>query len=99
MPASAFDETAPALLVEGGAEALRPPVAFASSRRLEQPELLDAPVRWPRPSRLERPLQAEGGKRFKAGLQNLGLHTVGDLLEHLPVDRREARREIERAHV
>jgi ATP-dependent DNA helicase RecG len=92
MPASAFDETAPALLAEGGAETLRPPLAFATSRRLERPELLDAPVRWPRPSRLEQPLQAEGGKRFKAGLQNLGLQTVGDLLEHLPVDRREARR-------
>ncbi|HEY1834977.1 MAG TPA: DEAD/DEAH box helicase, partial [Solirubrobacteraceae bacterium] len=92
MPASAFDETAPALLAGGRAEAMRPPLAFASSRRLEQPELLDAPLRWPCPSRLAEPLRAEGGKRFAAGLENLGLRTVGDLLEHLPVDRREARR-------
>jgi ATP-dependent DNA helicase RecG len=51
--------------------------------------MLAAPVRWPRPSRLREPLKARG----KAGdaMSALGLHTVGDLLEHLPRDHREAR--------
>jgi ATP-dependent DNA helicase RecG len=64
--------------------------AFASTATLDRRELLGAPVRWPRPSRLARPLQAPG-KRVAAGLHTLGLDTVGDLLEHLPSDSREAR--------
>ena len=63
---------------------------FASSRRLLAPELSAAPVRYPRPSELTRPLRVDGTKaREAAGA--LGLTTVGDLLEHLPRDRREAR--------
>jgi ATP-dependent DNA helicase RecG len=53
-------------------------------------ELRAAPLRWPRPSRLAEPLRAPTPKSAK-GLAALGLHTVGDLLEHLPRDSREAR--------
>jgi ATP-dependent DNA helicase RecG len=66
------------------------PTAFASARALTEPELSDAPVRYPRPSRLARPLEVEGAKSRQAA-ESLGLITVGDLLEHLPRDRREAR--------
>jgi len=48
-------------------------------------------VRYPRPSRLARPLKLPGGAKTEQGAQTLGLHTVGDLLEHLPRDRRDAR--------
>src|SRR5205823_12304616 len=64
--------------------------AFASRRRLTDAELLGAPLRWPRPSRLEAEL-AIPAKRMAAAMRSLGLHTVGDLLEHLPSDSREAR--------
>jgi len=64
--------------------------AFASTRALTRAELIEAPVRWPRPSRLEVPLQPPA-RRMAAGMRALGLSTVGDLLEHLPSDRREAR--------
>lgn len=47
-------------------------------------------MRWPRPSRLEAPLKAASPKATE-GLHTLGLHTVGDLLEHLPRASREAR--------
>jgi ATP-dependent DNA helicase RecG len=67
-----------------------PARAFASTRRLSRAELLAAPVRWPRPSRLQVPLELPA-KRMAAGMAALGLSTVGDLLEHLPSDRREAR--------
>jgi ATP-dependent DNA helicase RecG len=52
--------------------------------------MLAAPLRWPRPSRLREPLEAASGK-LAEGLAALDLNTVGDLLEHLPRDRREAR--------
>jgi len=64
--------------------------SFASSRPLERAELLEAPIRYPRPERLSAPLHAGGPKSTEAAA-SLGLHTVGDLLEHLPHDRREAR--------
>jgi len=48
------------------------------------------PVRLPRPSRLAAPLVGPHAKASEA-LNALGLHTVGDLLEHLPRERREAR--------
>jgi ATP-dependent DNA helicase RecG len=47
-------------------------------------------VRYPRPSRLAAPLAIRGSKAQQAAA-TLGLHSVGDLLEHLPRDRREAR--------
>src|ERR1700742_4199552 len=64
--------------------------AFASSDPLGEPELRDAPVRYPRPSRLTAKLTLEGAKAQRAA-DTLGLHSVGDLLLHLPRDRREAR--------
>jgi ATP-dependent DNA helicase RecG len=64
--------------------------AFASSRPLDDAELAAAPVRYPRPSALTRRLRFEGSKAEHAAAM-LGLGTVGDLLEHFPRDRREAR--------
>jgi ATP-dependent DNA helicase RecG len=66
------------------------PTAFASARPLDAEELWRAPVRIPRPSVLAAPLQVDGQKPA-AGAATLGLHTVGDLLNHLPRDRRDAR--------
>lgn len=67
-----------------------PLTAFASSRPLDAEEIETAPVRYPRPSRLAVPVPGSGAKAA-AGLASLGLHTVADLLEHLPADQREAR--------
>jgi ATP-dependent DNA helicase RecG len=64
--------------------------SFASSRPLEPDELVEAPIRYPRPSRLLAPVSAGGPKADEAAA-SLGLHTVAGLLEHLPHDRREAR--------
>src|SRR5471032_483748 len=64
--------------------------AFASGEALERAEMIAAPVRWPRPTRLLEQLELPAGK-LGDGLRALGLLTVGDLLEHLPRDRREAR--------
>jgi ATP-dependent DNA helicase RecG len=47
-------------------------------------------VRWPRPSRLQDPLELPAGK-LANGMEMLGLRTIGELLEHLPRDSREAR--------
>jgi ATP-dependent DNA helicase RecG len=63
---------------------------FATSRPLEPDELETAAVRYPRPSQLLTPLKLDGPKAERAA-EALGLRTVGDLLEHLPRDRREAR--------
>ncbi|HET9126400.1 MAG TPA: ATP-dependent DNA helicase RecG [Solirubrobacteraceae bacterium] len=69
---------------------LRAVTAFAEGRPLDPAELRAAPVRYPRPSVLARELMVEGAKAAAAAVA-LGLVTVGDLLEHLPRDRREAR--------
>jgi ATP-dependent DNA helicase RecG len=66
------------------------PTRFGSADELTPNELDAELVRYPRPSRLERPLKVRGQKAQRAA-ETLGLHTVGDLLEHLPRDRREAR--------
>ncbi len=47
-------------------------------------------MRYPRPSKLRESLALDGAKTRKAA-ETLGLETVGDLLLHLPRDRREAR--------
>ena len=57
---------------------------------LDSQELDGAPVRYPSPRRLAAQLQVDGVKS-RQGAAVLGLHTVADLLEHVPRDRREAR--------
>ncbi len=66
------------------------PTAFATARALDDADLRDAPLRWPRPSQLARPLKVTPKSAAEAAVR-LGLETVGDLLEHLPGDRRESR--------
>ena len=68
----------------------RMPTAFADTRELTPEELASAPIRYPAPHQLERPLKVSGAKAAQ-GAASLGLETVGDLLEHLPRDTREAR--------
>jgi len=50
-------------------------------------ELLSAPIRWPRPSRLIRPLSVSG--KAAGAAERLGLQSVADLLEHVPVAHRQ----------
>jgi ATP-dependent DNA helicase RecG len=67
------------------------PVAFASSEPLTEEDLGgDGGPRLPRPSRLDTPLEVAPAPAAK-GAERLGLLTVGDLLEHLPRDRSQAR--------
>jgi ATP-dependent DNA helicase RecG len=65
-------------------------LAFADNRALSRDELLAAPLRWPRPEQLREPLELAGAK-LAEGMRTLGVSTVGELLEHLPRDSREAR--------
>jgi ATP-dependent DNA helicase RecG len=67
-----------------------PPRAFAERRTLEPDELEAAPVRWPRPSALARPVRWRPAPAAEAAVA-LGLTTVGDLLLHLPRATGEAR--------
>jgi ATP-dependent DNA helicase RecG len=66
--------------------------AFASSEPLPAEALSSAdPPRYPRPgTRLSAPLEVAPAPAAK-GAERLGLASVGDLLEHLPRDRAEAR--------
>jgi ATP-dependent DNA helicase RecG len=64
--------------------------AFASGEPLDRGELRGAPIRYPRPGRLQAGLNVQGAKAERAAAV-LGLQTVGDLLEHLPHDSRQAR--------
>jgi ATP-dependent DNA helicase RecG len=63
---------------------------LGSGDELSPADLAGAPVRYPRPSTLDAPLDAPYEKAGQA-LERLQLHTVGDLLDHLPRDRREGR--------
>ncbi|HWX75073.1 MAG TPA: ATP-dependent DNA helicase RecG [Solirubrobacteraceae bacterium] len=65
------------------------PRRFASKRPLARAELLGAKLSWPVPSRLERALEPSGA-RMAGALDALELRTVGELLEHLPSDSRQA---------
>ncbi|MDQ6750020.1 MAG: ATP-dependent DNA helicase RecG [Actinomycetota bacterium] len=69
----------------------REPTAFGTTEPLTRGWLADAPLRsYPRPSRWSARLEVDGAPAARGALA-LGLETVGDLLEHLPHDRREAR--------
>jgi ATP-dependent DNA helicase RecG len=93
----AADPSSPSLAAERAAE--DPPErrqrAFAATGIPDREELLAAPLRWPRPSRLQRPLAVGADRRSSGkladGLATLGVRTVRELLEHLPRERRAAR--------
>jgi ATP-dependent DNA helicase RecG len=74
----------------GGHDPRVPVTAFASARELTPGQLAAAPVRYPRPTWLGTALRLTG-QRAQQAAESLGLRTVGELLEHLPHDRREAR--------
>jgi ATP-dependent DNA helicase RecG len=76
--------------VRGQGEEVGGPHAFGSSRALAWAEMRDAPVRWPRPSRLSEPLELPS-RRAGEAMRALGVETVGELLEHLPTDSRVVR--------
>jgi ATP-dependent DNA helicase RecG len=65
--------------------------AFAAADDLTLEELLAAPVRWPHFAAWDAQLDVPGGKKAQAAAEQLGLETVGDLLEHLPRARQAAR--------
>jgi ATP-dependent DNA helicase RecG len=64
--------------------------AFASTDELTASELGSASVRYPHPSTLATPLAVSPRPAAEAA-ETLGLHTVGDLLGHLPRDTGVAR--------
>jgi ATP-dependent DNA helicase RecG len=64
--------------------------AFANNDELDFGALAAAPVRWPRPSRLDLPVAWTPRPAAEAA-ETLGLTTVGALLAHLPRDSGEAR--------
>ena len=66
------------------------PRGFASTDELDPAELAEAPIHYPKPSRLKEPLNISPAKAAEAAA-TIGLETVGDLLEHLPRDTGEAR--------
>jgi ATP-dependent DNA helicase RecG len=70
------------------------PTAFATNEPLSDDELRSVPPHYPRPSRLATALTVTPPKAAAAA-ERLGLNTVGDLLEHLPRDRQEARTIVE----
>jgi ATP-dependent DNA helicase RecG len=65
------------------------PRGFAGMAAPSRSALLGAQVRTPRPSLLQRPLELAPKAAEAAGA--LGLRSVGDLLDHVPRARREAR--------
>jgi ATP-dependent DNA helicase RecG len=70
---------------------LSPPLAFASPESLTDDELrAEGGPRLPRPSQLAAPRAVSPAPAAK-GAERLGLLTVGDLLDHLPRDRSQAR--------
>lgn len=64
------------------------PTAFATNDPLQEDP---GPARYPRPERLREELDPKAGEKAAAGAKKIGLHSIGDLLEHLPRDRRAAR--------
>src|SRR3984957_541372 len=94
MVATWTDSHSPAPSVDAAEQMTGPPLeqpmAFGDRRVLPRSELLAAPLRWPRPSRLDEQLALPRGK-LADGMSALGVSTVGELLEHLPRDSRESR--------
>jgi ATP-dependent DNA helicase RecG len=90
MAATSITTPAPARPKRAGSRIAAQMYAFADSRELSRAELLEAPLHWPRPERLREPLELTGAK-LAEGMRTLGVSTVGELLEHLPRDSREAR--------
>jgi ATP-dependent DNA helicase RecG len=76
------------------------PTAFAGNEEIDDRTLSAAPVRWPRPSRLDEPVTWKPRPAQEAA-ETLGLTTVRALLDHLPRDSGEARTiaELERDEV
>ena len=68
----------------------RSPLAFADTRELSADELAAWPRLGPRPSALAETVDFPVRKAREAA-GHLGIETVGELLEHLPRDNREAR--------
>ncbi|HTZ86951.1 MAG TPA: ATP-dependent DNA helicase RecG [Solirubrobacteraceae bacterium] len=100
MPATSIKRRSPGVrITEPGDDATsgdpRPVIhavrAFAENRPLSREELLTAPLRWLRPSRLCEPLALPTSGKLADGMKALGLTSYGELLEHLPRDSREAR--------
>ncbi len=77
-------------MIDDGRVPERVLTAFASSEALTASQLEDAPQRYPRPSVLDEPL-AVAPKTAAAAAEALDLHTIGNLLEHLPRDTGVAR--------
>src|SRR3954468_11874328 len=69
---------------------VEPPRSFAGETSPDAAELLAARWRGPDPQALGAELKL-GHEKAREAARTLGLETVGDLLEHLPRDRREAR--------
>jgi ATP-dependent DNA helicase RecG len=67
-----------------------PPRAFATAEELDAATLAAAPVRWPRPGRLEAHVTWKPAPAAEAA-EALEIDTVGGLLRHLPRDTGEAR--------
>ncbi len=67
--------------------------SFAGASKLEEAQLRDAPVHWPRPRVLEVSLEAlEGvGPRLAEAAAQAGIQTVGDLLLRIPHSHRDRR--------
>ena len=90
MPATSITTLRSARVSASAEQACGQMRAFADRRALSREEMSAAALRWPRPERLRQPLALPAGKLAQA-MQTLGLTTVGELLEHLPRDSREAR--------
>lgn len=58
-------------------------VRSVGGEAVSRDQLLAAPVRWPKPSLLANPLPV--GPKVTESAERLGILTVGDLLEHVPV--------------
>ncbi len=69
----------------------RPALAFGGASEPTRDELLAAPVRWPRPSRLDAPLEtlAGAGPKLAEAAADAGIGSVGDMLWHLPHTQRD----------